>query len=109
MPISTGRTKLLLSSCALLAAACVAGCGDHGKQNQAGAARNPAVPAADPARAARVNGYGPDGKPIDAVQAAEMDPAKLPPLQEVDYRKEFGAAPPPPPFERPEAAAPAPK
>jgi hypothetical protein len=111
MPQSTGRTKLLwVSACAFGAALPLSACGDHGaKQGGHRKGASPAAPAPDPKRAARVNGVGPDGKPIDAVQAAEMDLAKLPPLPEVDYAKEFGPAPAPPPYRRPEESAPASK
>lgn len=79
-----------------LAAALLAGlgltlsaCGGQGGDGQAEAGRNPAMPPADPARAAKVNGYGPDGQPIDAVAAAEMPESQLPPLSGE------GAGPPP--------------
>lgn len=66
---------------AALGALALAGCGDGGKAEKDGAAKvNPATPAADPARASKVNGLGPDGRPIDAVQAAEMKESQLPPL-----------------------------
>ena len=88
------RTALTitLASAALLLAACGPGAGKSDKGN-------PAMPAPDPARAARTNGFGKDGKPIDAITAATMNEADLPPLK--------GAGPPPdvppaPPFEAPE-------
>lgn len=75
---------------ALLLAACGPGAGkDQG---------NPAMPAPDAKRASRTNGLGPDGKPIDAVAAAEMKESDLPPL------KGAPAAPkvePAPPYEKP--------
>jgi hypothetical protein len=68
-------TTLALAAVALTAAACGPGAGKADKGN-------PAEPPADPARAARTNGLGPDGKPIDAVAAAEMQETDLPPLKD---------------------------
>jgi hypothetical protein len=88
------RTALTitLASAALLLAACGPGAGKTDKGN-------PAMPPADPARAARTNGMGPDGKPIDAVAAAEMKESDLPPLKGAGPAPDV---PPPPPFEAPE-------
>jgi len=85
-----------LATAALMLAACGPGAGKPAKGN-------PAMPPADPARAARTNGYGKDGKPIDAVAAAEMKESDLPPL------KAEGAGPAPqveapPPFTPPAPA-----
>ena len=84
-----------------LAAFVLTACGP-GAQTGGDAAKggNPAMPPADPARAAKVNGYDKDGKPIDAVAAAEMPESALPPL------KGEGAGPAPdaepaPPFKAP--------
>lgn len=101
------KQKITLAA-ALLAATglTLAACGGQGGGEGAGAAKggsNPAMPPADPARAAKVNGYGPDGQPIDAVAAAEMPESQLPPLTGE------GAGPPPkaepaPPFKKAEPA-----
>ena len=82
------------------AAALLAGCGDGGSASERAKRGNPAMPAPDPARAAKVNGYGPDGQPIDAVAAAEMPEAQLPALK----GEGAGAppdAPPAPPYKKP--------
>lgn len=88
------RTALTVSlaSAALLLAACGPGAGKSDKGN-------PAMPPADPARAARTNGFDKDGKPIDAVQAATMNEADLPPLKGAGPAPDV---PPAPPFEAPE-------
>lgn len=80
---------------AALGALVLAGCGDGGGKTDApgGAKVNPAMPAADPARASKVNGLGPDGQPIDAVQAAEMNEADLPPLPKESYSDVHQPAP----------------
>jgi hypothetical protein len=87
------RTALTfaLASAALLLTACGPGAGK--------AKGNPAMPPADPARAARTNGFDKDGKPIDAIQAATMNEADLPPLKGAGPAPDV---PPPPPFEAPE-------
>ena len=87
-----------LATAAFVLAACGPGAG--GDASKKGA--NPAMPPPDPARAAKVNGYDKDGKPIDAVAAAEMPESALPPL------KGEGAGPPPdappaPPYKAPTA------
>ncbi|MFN4288270.1 MAG: hypothetical protein ACK4E3_07240 [Brevundimonas sp.] len=63
----------MTAAATLVLSACGPGAGD--------ARGNAANPAPDPERAAAVNGTGPDGQPIDAVTAAEMDAADLPPLK----------------------------
>jgi len=90
--------RLVLGAGAAALAFGLAACGDGGSKS--GARSNPAMPPADPARAAKVNGYDKDGKPIDAVAAAEMPASALPPL------KGEGAGPPPkaepaPPYKQP--------
>ena len=82
---------LALASAALVLTACGPGAGK--------AKGNPAMPPADPARAARTNGFGKDGKPIDAVAAATMNEADLPPLKGAGPAPDV---PPAPPFEAPE-------
>ncbi|MBX7248420.1 MAG: hypothetical protein K1X35_05135 [Caulobacteraceae bacterium] len=86
------RTLLILS--ALGAAATLAACGPGAGKAEKG---NPAMPPADPQRAARTNGFDKDGKPIDAVAAAEMPESELPPL------KGAGPAPDVPPAPAPAA------
>lgn len=87
--------RTALTATLALAAFLLAACGPGaGKTNKG----NPAVPPADPARAARTNGLGTDGKPIDAVAAAEMKESDLPPLKGAGPGPDV---PPPPPFEAP--------
>lgn len=82
---------LALAAAGLTLAACGPGAGQPAKSN-------PAMPPADPARASRTNGLGPDGKPIDAVAAAEMKESDLPPLKGAGPAPDVPA---PPPFEQP--------
>ena len=89
------RTALTvtLAAAALMLAACGPGAG-----KPAAKGANPAMPPADPARAARTNGFDKDGKPIDAVAAAEMKESDLPPLKGAGPAPQVEA---PPPFEAP--------
>ena len=83
------RTALSVSAAvatALLLAACGPGVGkDQG---------NPAMPAPDIERASRTNGLDKDGKPIDAVAAAEMKESDLPPLKGAPAAPDAEPAPP---------------
>lgn len=68
-----------LAAAPLMALALV-GCGDGSGTPAKGS--NPAMPPPDVARASAVNGLDKDGKPIDAVAAAEMPESELPPLKD---------------------------
>jgi len=85
--------RRLVLGLALSAALVLAACGPGGKAD--GAKGDPAMPPADPARAAAVNGYDKDGEPIDAVAAAEMPESALPPLKGDGAGQPPGAPPPP--------------
>ena len=86
---------LTLAANAALGALTLAACGPGAGEPKG----NPAMPAPDPARAARTNGFDKDSKPIDAVAAATMNEADLPPLKGAGPAPDV---PPPPPFEAPE-------
>lgn len=79
---------------AVLGTLALAACGQGGKAEKPAKAKvNAAMPAPDAARASKVNGLGPDGQPIDAVQAAEMKASDLPPLPKESYTEAFEAPP----------------
>ncbi|NEX93507.1 hypothetical protein [Caulobacter sp. 17J65-9] len=95
---------------AVLGALALAACGQGGKAEKPAKAKvNAAMPAPDAARASKINGLGPDGQPIDAVQAAEMKASDLPPLPQGSYTEAFEPAPQPESAKAPAAkkAAPA--
>lgn len=86
-PKTASRAALLAftGAAALVLSACGPGAGD--------ARGNAANPEPDAERAAAVNGTGPDGQPIDAVTAAEMDAADLPPLKGASAPASTGGQP----------------
>jgi hypothetical protein len=87
------RSALAISAAvatALLLTACGPGAGKGNKGN-------PAMPEPDIKRASRTNGFDRDGKPIDAVAAAEMKESDLPPLKGAPAAP---AAEPAPPYKK---------
>lgn len=85
------RRTALSVSIAVATALLLTACGPGAGKPQTG---NPAEPPADPQRAARTNGFDKDGKPIDAVAAAEMKESDLPPLKGAPAAPDVEPAPP---------------
>lgn len=84
------RRTAVSVSVAVATALLLAACGPGAGKPQG----NPAMPPDDPQRAARTNGFDKDGKPIDAVAAAEMNDADLPPLKGAPAAPDVEPAPP---------------
>ncbi|MBC6980190.1 hypothetical protein [Caulobacter sp. 17J80-11] len=103
--MSENIVRRAFAAAAVLGALALAACGQGGKAEKPVKAKvNAAMPAPDAARASKINGLGPDGRPIDAVQAAEMKASDLPPLPKGAYTEPFEPAPLPESATAPQAA-----